>query len=123
MPIYLFKNPNTGEIVQKVQAMNDSHDYSEDGVKFERIFTIPNATIDESIDPNSSQAFVEKTGKMKGTLGEIWDYSQELSEKRKKIYGSDPVRDKAESKYSQKRKGMKYKAKVTPSEMPKINID
>lgn len=123
MPIYLFKNPNTGEIVQTVQAMNDSHEYSENGVKFERIFTIPNAMIDESIDPNSSQAFVEKTGKMKGTLGEIWDYSQELSEKREKIYGSDPVRNEAESKYSQKRKGMKYKAKVTPSEMPKINID
>ena len=123
MPIYLFKNPNTGEIVQTVQAMNDSHEYSENGVKFERIFTIPNAMIDESIDPNSSQAFVEKTGKMKGTLGEIWDYSQELSEKREKIYGSDPVRNEAESKYSQKRKGMKYKAKVTPSEITKINID
>lgn len=123
MPVYLFKNPNTEEIVHVVQSMNDDHEYSENGVKFERVFTIPNATIDDNIDPNSSQAFIEKTGKMKGTLGEIWDYSQELSNKRKKMYGEDPVRQKAESKYSSKRKGMKYKSKITPSEMPKINLD
>ncbi len=123
MPVYLFKNPKTKKIVHIVQAMNDNHEYSENGIKFERVFTIPNATIDENVDPDSSKAFVEKTGRMKGTLGEIWDYSQELSDKRKKMYGEDPVRMKAESKYSSKRKGMKYKSKVTPSEMAKINLD
>jgi hypothetical protein len=123
MPVYLFQNPDTGEVVHVVQSMNDNHEYSENGVKFERVFTIPNATVDDNIDPNSSQAFIEKTGKMKGTLGEIWDYSQELSNKRKKMYGEDPVRSKAEAKYSSKRRGMKYKSQVTPSEMPKINLD
>jgi hypothetical protein len=61
---------------------------------------------------------------MKGTLGEIWDYSQELSEKRAaKHDGVDPLRRKAEEKYSKKRRGMKYKNKITPSEIPNIQLD
>ena len=123
MPIYLFQNPDTGEVVQILQGMNDKHEYSENGVKFQRVFTVPNATIDDNIDPDSAQAFIEKTGRMKGTMGEIWDYTKQLSEKREKMYGKDPVKERAETKYSKKRKGAKYKEKITPSEMPKINID
>lgn len=124
MPIYLFKNPKTGKVVSVFQQMNEDHTYSQDGIKYERVFTVPNAQIDADIDLNSSEKFVEKTGKMKGTLGEIWDYSQELSNKRaEKNGGIDPVRQKAEEKYSKKRRGMKYKSKVNPSEMPKIQLD
>lgn len=123
MPIYLFKNPKSNKIVQVYQEMNAEHSYSENGIKYERVFTVPNAAIDSEIDPNSAQQFVEKTGKMKGTLGEIWDYSKELSEKRAKSSGVDPVREKAEASYSKKRKGIKYKEKVSPSEMPKIQLD
>jgi hypothetical protein len=60
---------------------------------------------------------------MKGTMGEIWDYSKQLSEKREKMYGKDPVKEKSQNEYSKKRKGMKYKERITPSEMPKIKID
>jgi len=81
MPIYLFKNPKTGKIVSVFQQMNEEHVYSEDGIKYERVFTVPNAQIDADIDVDSSEKFIEKTRKMKGTLGEIWDYSQELSMK------------------------------------------
>lgn len=124
MPIYLFKNPKTGKIVSVFQQMNEEHVHSEDGIKYERVFTVPNAQIDADIDVDSSEKFIEKTGKMKGTLGEIWDYSQELSNKRaEKNGGVDPVRQKAEEKYSKKRRGMKYKNKINPSEMPKIQLD
>jgi hypothetical protein len=124
MPIYLFKNPNTGKTVSIFQSMNEVHDYSEDGIKYERVFTVPNAQIDTQFDIDSSSKFVEKTGKMKGTLGEIWDYSEELSKKRaSKHDGIDPLRQKAEEKYSKKRKGMKYKNKIDPSEMPNISLD
>ena len=124
MPIYLFKNPKTGKIISVFQSMNEEHVYFDDGIKYERVFTIPNAQIDGDIDADSSEKFIEKTGKMKGTLGEIWDYSQELSNKRAaKNGGIDPVRQKAEEKYSKKRRGMKYKSHVTPSEMPKIDLD
>ena len=71
MPIYLFKNPNTGKTISVFQAMNDDHTYSEEGIKYERVFTIPNAQIDTEFGLDSSSKFVEKTGKMKGTLGEI----------------------------------------------------
>lgn len=122
MPIYLFKNPNTGKVVHIMQSMNDSHTYSENGVEFERVFTIPNSQINDNVD--TAQKFVEKTGSMRGTLGEIWDYSQELSEKRARSNGGeDPLRKKAEEKYSKKRKGMKYKSKINPSEIPKIQLD
>jgi thymidylate synthase len=124
MPLYLFKNPKTGKIISLFQSMNEEHTYSDGEIKYERVFTVPNAQIDSDIDLDSSDKFVEKTGKMKGTLGEIWDYSQELSDKRAaKNGGIDPVRQKAEEKYSKKRKGMKYKSRVTPSEMPKIDLD
>ena len=123
MPLYLFKNPKTNKIVSVFQAMNDDHSYSENGIKYERIFTVPNASIDSQIDPNSSQQFVEKTGKMKGTLGEIWDYSKEMSEKRSKVTGVDPIRERSEVAYSKKRRGMKYKEKINASEMPKIQFD
>lgn len=124
MPIYLFKNPKTGKIVSVFQQMNEEHVHSEDGIKYERVFTVPNAQIDADIDVDSSEKFIEKTGKMKGTLGEIWDYSQELSNKRaEKNGGIDPVRQKAEEKYSKKRRGIKYKNKINPSEMPKIQLD
>lgn len=124
MPIYLYRNPKNNKIVQIFQEMNAEHIYFENGIEFERIFTIPNASIDSQIDPYSSQQFIEKTGKMKGTMGEIWDYSKELSDKRAKEKGGiDPVREKAEKNYSNRRKGMKYKEKINPSEMPQISLD
>lgn len=122
MPNYLFRNPKTGSIVQIFQFMEEDHIYSENGIQFERIFTIPNAQIDSKID--SAQKFAEKTGRMKGTLGEIWDYSQELSEQRaRENGGEDPIRQKAEQNYSKKRRGMKYKNKINPSEIPNYKVE
>ena len=122
MPIYLYKNPVTGEVKEIVQRMSEPHVYEEGGVKFERLFTIPSASIDQNVD--TAQKFVEKTANMRGTLGEIWDYSQELSDKRAKDNGGvDPLREKAENNYSKKRRGMKYKSKVNPSEIPQVQLD
>jgi len=113
MPEYLFENPETGELISVIQGINEKHIYSEEGKEFARVFTVPTASIDSSIDPFSSQHFSEKTKNMKGSMGDMWDYSKELSEKRKEITAGegDPVRKKAEKNYSKKRKGMKYKEK------------
>ena len=112
MPEYLFENPETGEVISVIQGIDEEHTYSEEGKEFARVFTIPNASIDSGIDPFSSQHFNEKTKNMKGSMGDMWDYSKELSEKRKSITGTeDPIRKKAEKKYSEKRRGMKYKEK------------
>lgn len=123
MPLYLFKNPRTGSVVQIFQFMEEEHKYSENGIEYERVFTVPNASVDSQINPDSATQFIEKTGKMKGTMGEIWDYSKELSDKRAKIHGEDPVKRKAEKAYSKKRKGMKYKEKINSSEIPKVQLD
>lgn len=103
---YLFKNPNTEEIIEVYQKMNDPHIYfDETGLEYERVFTIPNAAIDGKIDPYSRQSFLEKT-KNKGSVGDLIDRSKELSEIRKsKNGGVDPVQIKYFDQWSKERKG------------------
>lgn len=108
MPIYSFRNPNTGEIKDVIFSMNDKKEFVEDGVIWEREFTVPNAAIDTEVDPNSPKDFVRATNK-KGTIGDLFDRSKELSEKRKeKNSGIDPVQEKYYSDYSKTRKGKKH---------------
>lgn len=81
----------------------------DDGVEWKRIFTLPNASIDSRLNPNSVQDFVEKTGKKKGSYGDILDASKELSDKRAKDNGgTDPVQKKFFKEYSEKRGGIKH---------------
>lgn len=108
MPEYLFQNPFTYEIVSVVQNMNDVHEYEQDGIKFVRIFTIPNSSKDTRCDPFNSKDFVNKTRDKKGTLGELWDLSKELSEKREQVLGKDPVREKYIAEWSKKRGGRQF---------------
>ena len=80
--------------------MNQPHVYVDDeGVEWNRVWLKPNASKDTSVDAFSEQDFVEKTAKEGMTLGDMWDLSKDLSKKRKKILGKDPVKDKAVKKY------------------------
>jgi hypothetical protein len=76
-----------------------------------RVFTVPQANIDTKINPNDINALVEKTGKMKGTIGDLWDASKEYSEMRAKQTkdGVDPIKKKALKNYAKVRKGKEYK--------------
>ena len=109
MPLYLFKNPITDEIIEILQKMSDPHTYTnEDGIEFERIFTIPNANIDGTIDPFNRSKFLEKT-KNKGSSGDLIDRSRDLSEARKaKSGGQDPVQLKYFDNWSSERNGKKH---------------
>jgi hypothetical protein len=108
MPIYLYQHPETEKITEIYQSMVEEHVYIDsDGVKWNRIFTKPQASIDTQIDPNSSRDFVEKTRNKKGTIGEMWDKSAELSEKRARMAGHDPVKEKAQESYT-KRTGKEH---------------
>ena len=99
MPRYLFKNPETGEIKEIFQKMNDVHTYSENGKEWKRIFTLPNATMDLKVDPFSKKQFIEKTKNVK-TYGEAWKISEEMSERRsEKLKKPDPIKIKAEKKF------------------------
>jgi len=99
MPEYLYEHPETGEQVSAWQSVHEEHVYEIDGVIYDRVYTIPNASIDTRIDPNSASEFREKS---KGTLGDIWDQSAEASEKRTKQHGEDPVKKQFFKDYSAK---------------------
>jgi hypothetical protein len=103
MPLYIFQHPKTKKIIEIIQSMNEEHVFiDEKGIKWDRIFTKPQASIDTQIDPNSSKEFVSKTAKRGMTIGEMMDLSGELSEKRGGVTGKDEVRDKAEKSYKEK---------------------
>lgn len=80
-----------------------------DGERWKRVFTIPQASIDTKIDPFSKTQFREKTGNKKGTLGDAWAASAELSEKRAaKNGGVDKVKEKFLSDYKKERRGTSH---------------
>ena len=106
MPIYLFES-ESGEVKEVIQGMNEPHVYSENGLQWKRIFTIPNAAINSNGDPFSERQFLEKTNKP-GTLGDLMDRSRECSEKRAQKLGEDPMKKKFFDNYSKQRKGRKH---------------
>lgn len=108
MPQYLYRHPDTGEEKEVFQTMEEEHVYSEDGVEFDRVFTVPQASIDTKVDPFSAKKFVEKTGNQKGTVGDLWDRARDLSEAREdKLGHKDTVEEKYQKAYAKKRHGKK----------------
>lgn len=110
MPEYLYQHPKTEEIKSIIQSVHDEHEYfDEAGVKWNRIFTVPQMGVDTKMDAGTdSKVFAEKTKNKRGTLGDLFDQSKELSEARKKMYGKDPVKKKYWDDWSKKRKGKKH---------------
>ena len=127
MPIYIYKNPKTGASKEVIQRMIEEHKYEEDGVVWERVFTKPNASIDTKVDPSNKAKFIEKTGNMKGTMGDMMDYSAELSEERSKSSekGEDPVKRKHFKDYEKKvgKKHLSDKKKTFESSKVRIDLE
>ncbi len=113
MPLYLFEHTKTGEIHEVVYHMSETKDYrgpkgkAKVGV-WRRVWSKPGASFDTvNIDPFSGADFVKATNK-KGTIGELWDRSAELSEKRAQKEGRDPVKECFFDNYSKRRRGVKH---------------
>lgn len=103
MPIYLYQNPTTKEVKEVIQTMKEEHVYVDSsGLKWDRIFSLPNTQIDADIDPFSSRDFTSKTAKKRMSLGDMWDASKELSDQRTKRLGHDPVKEKTAADYKKK---------------------
>lgn len=83
--------------------MNEPHVYSEGGVEWQRVFTVPTASVDGKVDAFSSTSFVEKTKNKKGTMGDLFDQAREASEKRAQVLGKDPVKEKSLKEWGKKR--------------------
>lgn len=113
MPQYTFYNEKTKEYKDIIMSMKEEHRYiDETGYEWMRVFYSPQAAIDTKIDPMSSKDWVNKTGAKRGSVGDLWNSSAEMSEKREKIMGKDTVKEKWYNKEKKKRKG-----KLLPSEL------
>jgi len=99
MGLYTYKNPITNVEIEIVQSMNDTHEYIDaDGLKWNRVFYAANAAIDTSAGTGSKEDFMRMTQK-KMTVGDMWDVSAQLSEKRTKSRGRDPVKQQTVDAY------------------------
>ena len=83
---------------------------------WERIYDLPQVNIGNSkvSDPFDRNSFIDKTSKMKGSYGDMMDYSSELSEQRAAINGGeDPIKRKHFDNYEKKtgKKHMKDRPK------------
>lgn len=117
MPIYLYQNTKTKEIREVLQSMNDVHKYYGDKETpencWERIFTVPTASIDSKLDPFDSNQYIRATGNKKGTYGDLLNKSQELSEKRAQLSGGvDPIKENYYKQYSKDRRGALHQDKI-----------
>ncbi len=126
MPIYVYRHPDSEEHEEVFQGMNDEHVYEKDGVKWDRVFLAPNASVDNDIDPFNKQQFIDATYQKKGTVGDMMDLSSEMSEKRAaQAGGKDPVKEKFYDNYAKERKGAEHpnRAKEGGYESKNIKID
>jgi len=93
MPIYRYKHPKSGKVVEIIQKMTDRHEYcDENGTQYERVFENPNLSKDTIINPFSKNDFINKAHDKKMNVGEMWDLSKDLSNKRKQIDGKDKIK-------------------------------
>lgn len=110
MGLYIYHNDKTEETIEVFQKMLDVHVYSgvsgnEEG--WRRVFTVPQACVDNNLDPRNREEFARRAAKY-STIGDLADKSRELSEKRKSKDGYDPVEKKFFEDYSAFRKGAKH---------------
>lgn len=93
MPQYVYTNGKETKTV--FQSMNEPHVYSENGIEWKRVYVNPQLNVKGSkIDPYSKKEFIDKTGRMKGTYGDLLDYSAEMSAARAEKDGEDQVKRK-----------------------------
>ena len=123
MAIYVYRHPETKEEKEVFQKMDDEHVYSEDGVEWDRVFSVPHASIDSSIDPFNNQQYIDATYNKKGTIGDMMDLSAELSAKRaEKSGGLDPVKEKFYDNYKKERKGAEHPNRIKEKGYDSKNI-
>ncbi len=109
MPQYAFtREDNPSVSIELFYHMNDAPSVGKvvtvEGVKWRRVFTLPQASIDTRVDPYSAKDFAKATNK-RGSMGDLWDRSKEMSLKRADKEGTDTVRESYFDNYSKRRRG------------------
>ena len=115
-PQYDYSNPDDpSEIMSLWQSAHDLHEYILAGVKWDRVWTVPQISMDVKVDAFNPKQFVDKTSKG-GTIGDLWDRAADLSSERAdKMGGVDPLKAESDKKYSDARGGAKRGKQVKPS--------
>lgn len=127
MPIYIYKHPDEEQYIEVVQRMNDEHVFfDEEGIQWKRVLTPPQVSAERigTINPFDTNKATEITGRRKGTIGDLWDASRELSEKREQKLGhEDPVKRSYFDKYQNKNKVKHFYDKPKKIEKNGFSID
>lgn len=127
MPYYDFINEKNGEVKSLFFHMNDNKEYTDDsGYKWLRLYCSPLASADTKWNEDSSIDFVNKSKNKKGTIGDLWEKSKELSDKRQAKYGKDKVKENFFKNYSTQRHGKKHikdRPKTIETKDFKISLD
>lgn len=107
MPIYIYEHPKTKERKEVVQRMQEEHVFIDEcGVPWDRVFEAPRTAIDTlaTLNPFDRAGFVKRTAKAGMTLGEMYDESARLSQRRAAVGGQDPIKSSAIKEYESKTK-------------------
>ena len=130
---YSFVHTVTGETKEVEMPMSDYNPYKGEAGKdegWQRVYDTPQVNIGnyvaKKVDPWDNKQFVNRTGNMKGTYGDLQDFSAQMSEQRAKesVTGEDPVKRKHFDKY-EKNVGKKHvadKPKVIETKNVKIEL-
>jgi hypothetical protein len=109
MPLYLYENEETGEVVEIFQGMNDRHEYhgldNRDKGLWRRVYVNPELSSDTKVDAFDKKSFVNSTAKKNDSYGDLFDRSAEASAQRAERYGKDPVKEKYYAEYNKKTNG------------------
>ncbi len=103
MPNYIYIDDRDGKTYDVIQKMSEEHiAFAPDGYKLRRIFWNPSVAVDTKWDEDSPQDFIEKSGKKRGKIQDLWDKSKELSLKREQKFGRDEVKEEHFKNYKLK---------------------
>ena len=135
MPLYLYENKETGEVVEVLQGMNELHQYNgidnrEKGL-WRRVYVNPALSFDTKVDAFDSKSFVSSTVNKNDTYGDLFERSAEASAKRAERYGKDPIKEKKYAEYNKMTNGKlhpeqqkeKFKKALDKADKAGINIE
>ena len=135
MPLYLYENKKTGEVVEVLQGMKELHEYSgidnrEKGL-WRRVYVNPTLSSDTRVDAFDQKSFVNSTVGKNDTYGDLFERSAEASAKRAERYGKDPIKEKKFAEYSKMTNGKvhpeqqkeKFKKALDKANKAGINIE
>lgn len=129
MPLYEFEHLETKEITQFFFNFQNVPPFGSlveiEGQQYKRVITrAPCGIVKETINPFSSEQFVDRSARKKGTIGDLLDESRELGEKRKKDSpdGRDKKQDGYFDSWSERRAGKQHPADDRPKKPTKLKV-